>query len=651
MLGGLAASVTIAFAINIGVARELQPDAEWQKHVAEMRKQRKPSPQQIAAKFRKANREKKKADEAHEAYLKSPEHQTEMIRRGNQMAQRARRETAEHLTPNQMHCGMTVPFTELGYKDTEASRDIFELSLLQGGPSMAVPNAGAAQVVKDEGRSITGTVEGVETTEAVTPFVKVFKDGYSFALCAKDSMYDFGDKYGDNKDQFKQHHMNISIVKYSEIVLKENQQPMTPKICFQFCRTVPQMVYFGIRSGTDCYCMPFYTKAESGSEICDNPCPGDTMQMCGGKTKSQLFEMHMCSDTAGDLLYSAVNAEQELVYMYDTVYMTDKLANWLDKTGKELQKIAGLGGDPGAADLAQLAIEEAGSLFDASTGWGACKGQYIMLLDLYTEAKPLYKADFSFAEEITKAEDSIMMMDNLKTKLKWCAKRAEGPIQDAYPFYFDFIASLDEADWQNRQDKYADALVGYYPALYSQNPQADPEMSTCTGRAVGKPMPLPLSACAEACNQEITPPYRCTAFQYFQIQEGDKQMPLCFLIKEIESIRSYRCAGLPNFMQTDTALQKKSVFRSGKNNMTDAKVSSIPMSICEKVKHAKRFSGMSCQAIFGKRSKVLKACPDECEDNQGMKYTALCMTRLSASVPRAEVKEIRKCFGSGNGLQ
>merc|ERR1719159_317975 len=179
---------------------------------------------------------------------------------------------------------------------------------------------------------------------------------------------------------------------------------MTPKICYEFCRTVPNMVYFGVRTGSDCYCMPFYTKAETGTENCDYPCPGDPVQMCGGKTKSQLFEMHMCADTAGDLLYSAVNAEQELVYMYDTVYLTDNIASWLDKTGHKLQKIAGLGGDPGAAELGQLAINEAVSLFDDSTGWGVCKRQYVMLLQLYIDAKPLYKADFTHAEAVKKAE-------------------------------------------------------------------------------------------------------------------------------------------------------------------------------------------------------------------------------------------------------
>merc|ERR1719313_1211514 len=566
-------------------------------------------------------------------------------------------------------------------------------SLLQGGPSMAQPGAGRGQEMKDEGRSTMGQVvdnDFEEPDEVLEPYFKVFKDGYSFVTCAKDDMFDFGDKYGDNKDQYKQNELNVSIVLYKEIVLKEKQKPMTPKVCFDFCRTVPNMVYFGVRTGRDCYCMPFFTKAESESEACDYPCPGDPIQMCGGKTKSQLFEMHMCADTAGDLLYSAVNAEQELVYMYDTVFMTDKIAKWLDNTGQELKKLAGLGGDPGAADLAQLAINEAVSLFDASTGWGVCKGQYVMLLDLYREAKPMYKWDFSFAEEIQKAEDTIFMMDNLKQKLHWCAKRSECPIEDTYPFYFEFMSALDEKDFQKKMDKYNDALVGYYPALYSMNSLADPEMSSCTGTPVGKPMSLPLSGCAEACNRQVTPPFRCTAFQYFQIQDGDSLMPLCFLFREIKTIRKYRCNGLSSLTQVKSAFRGRSEVTANETAATGAghrvstkqhastdktprkasvnrwmswiqKVNQLyseqkapEMDLCDRVKHAKRFSGMSCEAIFGMRSKVIKACPDECATNQGMKYTALCMSRLSAGVPPSvEVIEgargVRKCFGSGNG--
>merc|ERR1719217_768324 len=103
---------------------------------------------------------------------------------------------------------------------------------------------------------------------------------------------------------------------------------------------------------------------------------------------------------------------------------------------------------------------------------------------------------------------------------------------------------------------------------------------------------------------------------------------------------------LPSLTQKGAVLRGTTASNEKKTNQTREE-----MEICERVKHAKRFSGMSCEAIFGKRSKVIKNCPEECAANQGMKYTALCMTRLSSSVPMVEVKEIRKCFGSGNGFQ
>merc|ERR1719159_402175 len=101
--------------------------------------------------------------------------------------------------------------------------------------------------------------------------------------------------------------------------------------------------------------MPFYKPGASGSEQCDLPCPGDPTQMCGGLEKSSIYEMHMCADTAGDLLYMAVKAEVELVYFFDVAFMAKKFADHAQANGELLQKLAGAGGDPYAADLGQVA--------------------------------------------------------------------------------------------------------------------------------------------------------------------------------------------------------------------------------------------------------------------------------------------------------
>merc|ERR1719262_1940093 len=171
------------------------------------------------------------------------------------------------------------------------------LSLLQAGrdPSYITPGAGATQIKADNGLSTAGSVNGQETQK------KVYKDGFFEVGCYADSMVEFGDKFGNNADKYRSQHVDVSIVWYSEIVLKENQEPMKPEVCYQFCRTVPKMGYFGIVNGDGCYCTPYYKPMESGSSSCNVNCPGDTTLMCGGAKKSSVFEMHWCNDGAQQL--------------------------------------------------------------------------------------------------------------------------------------------------------------------------------------------------------------------------------------------------------------------------------------------------------------------------------------------------------------
>merc|ERR1719272_1405501 len=102
----------------------------------------------------------------------------------------------------------------------------------------------------------------------------------------------------------------------------------------------------------------------------------------------------------------------------------------------------------GATALGRQALLVTTDLFDPHTGWGFCRPHYKMLLELYNEAKPLYDADFTFADQLQKAEDTMFMMDNLRKKLHKCAQDSEAPILAVYPFYFGFMSSLGETDLQ-----------------------------------------------------------------------------------------------------------------------------------------------------------------------------------------------------------
>merc|ERR1719335_1605397 len=130
----------------------------------------------------------------------------------------------------------------------------------------------------------------------------VTKDGFSEVACVKDYMYAHGDAAGPNKHEYEiGSSSGVSIVHYSMLVPKEDQQAMSSEVCFEFCRTVPDMLFFGLTAGRECYCLPFYVAMSGGSSKCDAVCEGEPTTMCGGMEKSSIFELHMCADTAEDL--------------------------------------------------------------------------------------------------------------------------------------------------------------------------------------------------------------------------------------------------------------------------------------------------------------------------------------------------------------
>merc|ERR1740117_2455677 len=91
------------------------------------------------------------------------------------------------------------------------------------------------------------------------PFERVEKDGFSSVGCFKDYMFSHGDKFGDNKHDYALGGVsNVSIVHYADHVAKEDRKAMTEKVCFEFCRTVPDMLFFGVTNGREFYCAPYY---------------------------------------------------------------------------------------------------------------------------------------------------------------------------------------------------------------------------------------------------------------------------------------------------------------------------------------------------------------------------------------------------------
>merc|ERR1719421_2209744 len=131
----------------------------------------------------------------------------------------------------------------------------------------------------------------------------------------------------------------------------DEQKEMTAEVCFEFCSTVPSMVYFGLTQGRECYCTPYWKPSAEGTGNCDLPCPGDPTIMCGGDEKSSIYEMHKCEGTADTLNFLAEVAGQELMYFYQNADQLKWYSDETFKSGRKLEQAAGAGGDPVAADL------------------------------------------------------------------------------------------------------------------------------------------------------------------------------------------------------------------------------------------------------------------------------------------------------------
>merc|ERR1719310_416043 len=135
---------------------------------------------------------------------------------------------------------------------------------------------------------------GMDSTLGLT---KVYKDGYFHLRCMMDKMETAADWHDELQREHKYNiDTNVSIVRYTDRVDVEKQQSMTPGICFEFCRTVPDMLHFGLTRGRECYCTPYFMQG-TGDGVCDAGCEGDSSITCGNTNGMvDMYEMHACND-------------------------------------------------------------------------------------------------------------------------------------------------------------------------------------------------------------------------------------------------------------------------------------------------------------------------------------------------------------------
>jgi len=369
--------------------------------------------------------------------------------------------------------------------------------------SALLQHNGTQQVAKNPGAGMDPSVK---------PFRKVLKDGFYQVDCVKDYMFEHGDKFGDNRFSYKLGSIsNVSILHYEMLVEREDREPMSVTTCFSLCRTVPEMIFFGLRNGNDCYCAPYYKPMAGDSSDCDVTCPGDPTTMCGGLIKSSIYAMHACSDTADDLASTFEKMESVAGDLKEFTEDVKKAAETMQDTADVLQPLFGAAGDPAAADLMRTAGRFAGELEKAVKVGEKLSTE---LEDLKSQESDLAGADFEDFEKAKEAEDLIAKMEEGAAEGEAAAEELSALLQQASP-------SPPEG-----------ALKQYYSVVYFVDKKYEHAPSTCGGKLAGKPLVGSAEDCAAACDSKLK---GCVGFSYFKNEDDG----LCFLLSKFTSTTYY----------------------------------------------------------------------------------------------------------------
>lgn len=408
-------------------------------------------------------------------------------------------------------CGFVVQdrtARQLGVSGTAQSDPKYKLECWQKRPVALV------QTAKNPGAGIN----------KFTPYKTVEKDGFLEADCVKDYMYSFGDKFGDNKFDYKlEQRSNVSIVHYADHVVKEDRKPMTPTVCFEFCRTVPMMGFFGIMNGRDCYCTPYFKPMESDSSNCDATCPGEATLFCGGKSKSTVFSMHMCASTQEDLGDAAGKASAVKIALSAEVTTVKGLSTDMQASADTLQTSFGAVGDSATTNLVQSAKVFAGELLHKAED---AEKIATKLGKLDADAKAITK--FTDPAEVTKAE---RIMEDVEATLEDGEK-----VTDDLEELKELAAPPTAAVNASKQ---------YYPMMYFVDQEQKDTPQTCGGDVVNKPITGgSLDQCATACDALTN---ECVGFSYYG---GAKS--LCFLFSKLKTAFYFTGCG-KSFLQTAAA--------------------------------------------------------------------------------------------------
>jgi len=377
--------------------------------------------------------------------------------------------------------------------------------------------------------------------DTIEPYTWVTKDGFLLTACVKDAMLEHGDKFGNGKHRYKfGSTSNVSIVHYAEIIPKEDRESMTINRCFDFCRTVPNMVYFGLQNGNDCYCTPFYKPMAGENSNCDLTCPGDPSQMCGGKTRSSVFEMHSCDDTRSELEDIITEVEDKIfLHLQDLADLVQDVVDEGLYDAQELQKVFGLAGGVDVSAYMQEAKVYSGEIEKPAKD---AVDLINKMQDPYDAASVSLNRNLRDFNNIKVAEDAIKELKEGLAAADDLTYTMKENMKKAHPA--SLVGSPEEDNYNSTA-----AATQYYPIMYFVEDDYKHQFvlegsamwhhpTTCTGNMLQIVFGASADDCAHSCDGI---PGRCDGFQFFAFNDG-----MCILFESILTVQQWTGCSLPN---------------------------------------------------------------------------------------------------------
>lgn len=361
---------------------------------------------------------------------------------------------------------------------------------------------------------------------------KVYKDGFAFMYCMRDGMETTADKYGEHRHVYS-NTANVSIIRYTDSIDRERQQKMTHRVCFDFCRTVPEMVFFGLMNGRDCYCAPYVVRVP-GDGVCNLPCPGDSEQMCGGKEMTGVYSMHACNDMAEELQEKTTHGEAVLERTKNAADHAATISGKLEATSDALMQAATEGGDMATNAFGQKGKAYAGEVKHAGE---AAQRAADALEAAVATAKGLDGSDFSVPDNAKAAHAAEVAMTKLSEAAEEAGQAARAATQKAHP------AVPEEEEELRASGLLFTPILPKVEQWLGMKPNISRAalQSTCDGELAGAPI-IGLSAiqCSAACDAHASSHEDdyCVAYNHYHFHDGES---ICFLLKSVGEIWKYNC--------------------------------------------------------------------------------------------------------------